>query len=255
MLELGFVHGRPRDLWRRVRFVIDQARAFTASASERSRGSSLRDFLAWAELQSSEGARVVETVLPETDDDAVRILTIHGAKGLEFPITIVSGTTTAARRRTAGVQLLFPHDSDTYALRVAARVTTEEFERYAPIDEQMDFHEKLRLLYVGLTRARDHLVVSVHRAARVARRRHDMDPRRAPVGCGRVSSGLDTVRGRSAHRRGSERHPRCTRRVESADRELGGVAPRARPAARRCRDTPRAVGDRHRTRGRRHGAA
>ncbi|MET0895085.1 MAG: UvrD-helicase domain-containing protein [Acidimicrobiia bacterium] len=166
VLELGFAHGRPRDLWRRVRFVVDQARAFTASAGERSRGSSLRDFLAWADLQSSEGARVVETVLPETDDDAVRILTIHGSKGLEFPITIVSGTSTAARRRTGGVQLLFPHDSDTYALRVSARVTTEEFERYAPIDEQMDFHEKLRLLYVALTRARDHLVVSVHRAAR-----------------------------------------------------------------------------------------
>ena len=52
------------------------------------------DFLRWAELQSAEGARVVETVLPETDDDAVRILTIHGAKGLEFPITVLSGMTT-----------------------------------------------------------------------------------------------------------------------------------------------------------------
>ena len=105
-------------------------------------------------------------MLPETDDDAVRILTIHGAKGLEFPITIVSGMTTRAQSRTAGVQLRFPHDRDTYALRVSARVTTEEFERYAPIDEQMDFHEKLRLLYVAMTRARDHLVVSVHRPAK-----------------------------------------------------------------------------------------
>ena len=167
VLEAAFVHGRPRDLWRRVRFVIDQARAFAeASTVGGTHGSGLRDFLAWADLQSAEGARVVETVLPETDDDAVRILTIHGAKGLEFPIAIVSGTTTAARTRRGGVQLLFPHDSDTYALRVSARVTTEEFERYEPIDEQMDFHEKLRLLYVGLTRARDHLVVSVHRAAR-----------------------------------------------------------------------------------------
>ncbi|MET0626952.1 MAG: UvrD-helicase domain-containing protein [Acidimicrobiia bacterium] len=167
LLELGFVRGRPRDLWRRVRFVVDQARAFAeSSAAGHQRGSGLRDFLAWADLQSSEGARVVETVLPETDDDAVRILTVHGAKGLEFPITIVSGSTTQARRRTTGVQLLFPHDSDTYALKVSARVTTEEFERYAPIDEQMDFHEKLRLLYVALTRARDHLVVSVHRSAR-----------------------------------------------------------------------------------------
>jgi ATP-dependent helicase/nuclease subunit A len=161
VLEVGFAHGRPRDLWRRVRFVIEQARAFSEAE-----GGSLRDFLAWADLQGSEGARVVETVLPETDDDAVRILTIHGAKGLEFPVTIVSGMTTRAQSRTAGVQLRFPHDRDTYALRVSARVTTEEFERYAPIDEQMDFHEKLRLLYVAMTRARDHLVVSVHRAAK-----------------------------------------------------------------------------------------
>ena len=73
----------------------------------------------WAELQGSEGARVVETVLPETDDDAVRILTIHGAKGLEFPITILSGMTTKAAGRRAGVQLLFPHDRDTYAVRVS----------------------------------------------------------------------------------------------------------------------------------------
>jgi ATP-dependent exoDNAse (exonuclease V) beta subunit len=161
VLEVGFAHGRPRDLWRRVRFVVEQARAFADAE-----GGSVRDFLAWADLQGSEGARVVETVLPETDDDAVRILTVHGAKGLEFPITIVSGMTTRAQARVAGVQLRFPHDRDTYALRVSSRVTTEEFERYAPIDEQMDFHEKLRLLYVAMTRARDHLVVSVHRPAK-----------------------------------------------------------------------------------------
>jgi ATP-dependent exoDNAse (exonuclease V) beta subunit len=161
VLEVAFAHGRPRDVWRRVRFVTEQARAFADAE-----GGSLRDFLAWADLQGSEGARVVETLLPETDDDAVRILTVHGAKGLEFPVTIVSGMTTRAQARTAGVQLRFPHDRDTYALRVSSRVTTEEFERYAPIDEQMDFHEKLRLLYVAMTRARDHLVVSVHRPAK-----------------------------------------------------------------------------------------
>ncbi len=38
---------------------------------------------------------MAEAVLPETDDDAVRIMTIHAAKGLEFPITIVSGLSTA----------------------------------------------------------------------------------------------------------------------------------------------------------------
>jgi ATP-dependent exoDNAse (exonuclease V) beta subunit len=160
ILELGFAHGRPRDLWRRVRFVIEQARAFADAG-----GGGLRDFLHWADLQGSEGSRVVETVLPETDDDAVRILTVHGAKGLEFPITVVSGMTTKALPPRNGVQLVFPHDSDRWALRLSSRLATEEFERYQPIDEQMDFHEKLRLLYVAATRAQDHLVVSVHRPA------------------------------------------------------------------------------------------
>ena len=87
--EIGFAEGRPRDVWRRLRFVIDQAREWSESA-----GGSLRQYIQWVERQSHEGARVAEAVLPETDDDAVRIMTIHAAKGLQFPITIVSGMST-----------------------------------------------------------------------------------------------------------------------------------------------------------------
>ena len=103
VLEAGALDGRFRDVARRVRFLVDQARAFQEAA-----GGRLRDYLAWAELQGAEGARVVETVLPETDDDAVRIMTVHGAKGLEFPIVVASGMTTAAQNRRGGVQVLFP---------------------------------------------------------------------------------------------------------------------------------------------------
>lgn len=160
MLELAVVGGRTRDVWRRLRFVVDQARAYTET-----QGGGFRDYLAWADLQASETSRVAEAILPETDDDAVRIMTIHAAKGLEFPITIVSGMTTAPRSRRGGVSLVFPLDG-TFGLRLTSSITTEVFDAYEPIDEQMDFHEKLRLLYVACTRARDHLVISVHRAAR-----------------------------------------------------------------------------------------
>ncbi len=160
VLELGADSGKFRDVSRRIRFVVDQARAFGDAA-----GGSLRDYLAWATLQGTEGARVVETVLPETDDDAVRIMTVHGAKGLQFPIVVCSGTTTQAAARLGGVQVLFPA-SGGYEVSLARRAHTDAFELHQAFDEQMSFHEKLRLLYVACTRARDHLVVSVHRVER-----------------------------------------------------------------------------------------
>ncbi|MDQ1458711.1 MAG: CRISPR-associated exonuclease Cas4, partial [Actinomycetota bacterium] len=160
VIEIGALTGRFRDVARRVRFLVDQARAYADAV-----GGTLRDYLAWAEMQGAEGARVVEAVVPETDDDAVRIMTIHGAKGLEFPIVVCSGMTTAAQVASRGVDVLFP-PAGGCEVKMAKGVQTAEFELYKPIDEQMGFHEKLRLLYVACTRARDHLVVSVHRRMR-----------------------------------------------------------------------------------------
>jgi ATP-dependent helicase/nuclease subunit A len=168
LFELGYAHGRPRDLWRRLRFVIDQARAWSAAE-----GGTLRQYVEWARMQASESARVAETILPETDDDSVRIMTVHAAKGLEFPIAILSGMTTASRGVRARVQVAFP-PGGPLGLKVGTSLITPEFEQFAPIDEQMDHHERLRLLYVACTRARDHLVVSVHRK----RRRSEPDEER-----------------------------------------------------------------------------
>jgi ATP-dependent helicase/nuclease subunit A len=160
LFELGYAMGRPRDLWRRLRFVIDQARAWSEAE-----GGTLREYVTWSRLQASDNARVAETVLPETDDESVRILTIHGAKGLEFPITIVSGMTSRPGGQNQRVDVAFP-DRGPAAIKVGSAVVTPEYEAYKPVDEQMDFHERLRLLYVACTRAQDHLVVSLHRPLR-----------------------------------------------------------------------------------------
>ena len=162
VLELGEADGRARDLWRRVRFVVDQARAWTDATN-----GTLRQYLAWIRQQTAEGSRVAEAVLPETDDDAVRIMTVHAAKGLEFPVTIVSGMSTQPQRRPAGAEVVWP-PGRRCIIRVGSTVRSEAYEDWMPIDEQMSHDERIRLLYVACTRAQDHLVVSLHRATRAS---------------------------------------------------------------------------------------
>jgi len=157
MLEVAATGPRVRDAWRRLRFVVDQARAW----SEVEHGG-LRSYLAWAAHQGEEASRVAEAVLPETDADAVRVMTIHAAKGLEFPIVVLSGMT-AVPNRQRGVQVLWPPDGG-YAVKLKSSVQTDDFDLVQPVDEQMDEYERRRLLYVAATRARDHLVVSLHRS-------------------------------------------------------------------------------------------
>ena len=157
MFEQAVGFPRTRDVWRRLRFVVDQARAWSDSEH-----GSLRAYLAWATRQGSDTARVAEAALPETDADTLKIMTIHSAKGLEFPMVIVSGMTTRIVRSTPGLQIIWPRGTG-YALKLHSAVKTADFDAAQPIDEQMSYDEKMRLLYVACTRARDHLVVSLHR--------------------------------------------------------------------------------------------
>jgi ATP-dependent helicase/nuclease subunit A len=143
-----------RDVWRRVRFVVEQARAWSDAG-----GHGLRRYLAWARLQATE-ARAADTILPEHDHDAVRIMTVHAAKGLEFPITIVAGLSTQPKR-AGGYSVVWPNDTWTMA-----SLHDNVFDQFQPVDEQMSDAERRRLLYVACTRAVDHLVVSLHRKPR-----------------------------------------------------------------------------------------
>ena len=156
-MELALDEQRPREAWRRLRFVADQARQFTDAF-----GGDLRHFLAWADLQCVEGSRVTESVLPEIDDDAVRIMTIHASKGLEFPIVIMTGLNAASADR-GGRWVLWGDAGPEVSLSKSVR--TPGYEALARREEAMEEHERLRLLYVAATRARDHLVVSVHHKA------------------------------------------------------------------------------------------
>ena len=154
LIEVTATTKRPRDHWRRLRFVIDQARAWCDAG-----GSGLGGFVHWAARQIENEADVLETVVPESDDDAVRILTVHGSKGLEFPITIVAGLASAGARTT---NLVWGVDSRP-EIRLKARLL--ETHGYADANKSDDAESKLestRLLYVALTRAMDYLVLGCY---------------------------------------------------------------------------------------------
>ena len=153
---LAFGDPRTTDVWRRLRFLVDQARTF-----EESNSGDLRAFTQWAALQSGSMARVHEPLLPETDEAALSIQTIHGSKGLEFPITILSGMTTQLRGGRPGVSVLWPEDGPP-SVRMKKGVETHEHGPRADLEAAMDDYEKIRLAYVATTRARDHLIVSCH---------------------------------------------------------------------------------------------
>ena len=153
-----FSQSRARDAWRSLDLVIDQARQF-----EESGGRGLREFVAWVDRKIGERTRETDVILSETDDDAVRITTIHAAKGREFPIVILSGT--YARSRPMSAQVVWPVEGG-FGVRFTNLLRTRTFAEHQENEEVMEHAERVRLLYVALTRAMDHLVVSAHRIER-----------------------------------------------------------------------------------------
>lgn len=127
---------------------------------ERSHAPSLQGFLKWIESGANEIKRDMEVV-----DRAVRVMTVHGAKGLEAPIVILPdtcGDNIKGKSKTPPIFWMTPasggpeiplwpgakanHTADIAALKAAA--------------ENDNAAENHRLLYVAMTRARDRLHVT-----------------------------------------------------------------------------------------------
>ncbi len=102
-----------------------------------------------------------ESALSEDTLDAVRVLTIHKAKGLEFPLVILAGLHhgDGAGRGRAGTRIWHDWSTGVQGLdfgdscSVGAVVVAEK----ARVREEA---ERRRLFYVGMTRARECLLLS-----------------------------------------------------------------------------------------------
>jgi ATP-dependent helicase/nuclease subunit A len=161
-VESGILDQGDRNSFRRMRFLIEQARAFEAGGPE-----SLRAFVQWLERRSAQVMLDNEGAGLDDDEDAVRIMTIHGAKGLEFPVVILAGMATAPRYRADTYAV--DRASGEIAINVGAKTGGRRFqlgnvEGLEQIEKAHTDAEFVRVLYVAATRARDHLVFSLYHA-------------------------------------------------------------------------------------------
>jgi ATP-dependent helicase/nuclease subunit A len=101
-----------------------------------------------------------ESVLAEENLDAVRIMSIHKSKGLEFPIVILAGCQTGTEgRHSVDAEAMFDWSTGLTGLRIGAisdlaGLYITEKTRLRNAEEQK------RLLYVAMTRARENLIIS-----------------------------------------------------------------------------------------------
>ena len=143
--------------WKRLEWFIDQAVYWTSTTSD-----SLGAFLRYIQRLLSSKNYILDKAVKHVGDDAVTISTIHGAKGLEYPICIVSAmSTSVVGSNNADTEVLLDSDHQIEYKFMGQR--SKGYTSYLERQKNEDLLEAQRLLYVAFTRARDHLVVSLFR--------------------------------------------------------------------------------------------
>lgn len=86
----------------------------------------------------------------EIEDDAVHLLTAHAAKGLEFPVVFLVNL----------VEQRFPQYPKSEGLEFPTELRSTTRDGQAPDAREEHYREERRLFYVGMTRAKDRLVLT-----------------------------------------------------------------------------------------------
>jgi len=156
---LGLAGGERR--WANVRKLMRLAEEYEAR-----HGRDVRGFVDRATSEVEAGDRESDAPVTDADGSAVRMMSIHAAKGLEFPIVVVAdiGHQRAAERSDLIVT------ADEVALRL--RTVDGYNEKSARLDalravrREADLAEERRVFHVAMTRAEERLILSGPVAAR-----------------------------------------------------------------------------------------
>ncbi|APT85242.1 UvrD-helicase domain-containing protein [Corynebacterium aquilae] len=142
------------DALRRIDFVLAQARAFADNTQ-----GSLRSYLQWVDSIHNPDVSVPVETTESARTGCVTIMTIHAAKGREFPVVILDGLSDQENsnpQHTAG----FSPDRTRIDFKVGG-CETSGYADWLDSEKQARTAELARLFYVGATRAKKMLFVPI----------------------------------------------------------------------------------------------
>ena len=134
------------NLWK----VLETARAYEAAAP-----ATLRAFVRFLQDEEASSQAEGDSPVGESIGASVEIVTVHKAKGLEYPIVIVADLFTD--KFPAG-DCIIDHAARRGWLKIG-RFLPDSWKERSEAEALQQDAEGRRLLYVALTRARDHLVI------------------------------------------------------------------------------------------------
>ncbi len=147
-----------RSVTTNLRRFYEYARGFAASQS-----SGLSGFVRYINNIIEGGTRVASP-LPSSGEGSVTLMNVHKSKGLEFPIVFLCGCGKGFNRKDLRKTLIFEPTAGV-ALRLVddtgfARADTPQRAALTLLLSQKQTEEEMRILYVGLTRARERLYIT-----------------------------------------------------------------------------------------------
>ena len=138
-----------RDGERRLTNVLHLAEVLQREASARNLG--MRNLLKrFAEFREEGTAQAEHELRLESDGDAVRLLTMHKSKGLQYPVVFCPFAWMGSRNRSS--EILF-HEKRGDSFDVVLDMGSDKMNLHRSLASNELLAENLRLLYVGLTRA------------------------------------------------------------------------------------------------------
>ncbi len=123
---------------------------------EQQQGGGLQKFIAWFDRGDTEIKREGDSSSQE-----VRIMTVHGAKGLQAPVVILADVTSDPMKKPDhSVELLMDEGQRTPLLPIRKAEKSGRLQDIVDMQKLRELQEHKRLLYVAITRAEERLIMA-----------------------------------------------------------------------------------------------